>query len=78
MFANEATYKGLISKIYKHLLQLDTHTHKTNPKNRTKKKHHKWAGSSHYGLAVINPTSTHEDTDSTPGLAQWVKDLALP
>ena len=33
--------------------------------------------SSHCGSEVTNPTSLHEDKGWIPGLAQWVKDLAL-
>lgn len=36
----------------------------------------KW--SSHRGSAEINLTRNHELVGSIPGLAQWVKDLALP
>ena len=34
-------------------------------------------GSSHRGLVEMNPTIIHEDAGSTPGLAQWIKDVAL-
>ena len=34
--------------------------------------------SSRRGLAVMNPTSIHEDAGLIPGLDQWVRNLALP
>ena len=33
--------------------------------------------SSHQDSAVTKPTSMHEETGSTPGLAQWIEDPAL-
>ena len=34
--------------------------------------------SSHCSSVVTNLTSIHEDADLIPGLAQWIKDPALP
>ena len=34
-------------------------------------------GSSHLGSAEANLTGIHEDALSTPGIAQWAKDMVL-
>ena len=37
----------------------------------------KYFRSSCHGVVETNPTKNHEVVGSIPGLAQWVKDLAL-
>ena len=41
------------------------------------RRHLNWPGSSCHGSAVTNPTNIHENVGLIPGLAQWVKHLAL-
>jgi len=54
------------------------------PKHRQEEKISKWdfikiknSWSSHRGAMETNLTTNHEVARSTPGLAQWVKDLVM-
>ena len=50
---------------------------KKKKKKKKKKLKSRSFGNYHCGSAIMNPTSIHEYAGSIPGLAQWVKDLAL-
>ena len=60
IFANEAIDKGLISKIYKHLLQLDTKTNKQTKQNPTSSKMGRRSNQTILWRRHSNGPKTHE------------------
>ena len=82
LVSKDETDKGLISKIFRQLLQLNN-DNKTQSKN-VQKTHidislkKTCGGVPFVAQWVKNLCSLHKSVGSIPGLAQWVKDLALP
>ena len=50
---------------------------KSNKKKKKTENKEQKTKSSHCGSAEMNPSSIHEDVGWSPGLTEWVKDLAL-